>query len=164
MGLVKIKSFCIANKTKQNHKQNKKIFMDWDKIFVVQSKSYIWLFATPWTVACQASLPLLSPGVAQTQVRWAGDAIEPSHPLSLPSLPALRLSQHQCICVQGCAVSHVRVFSNELALHIRWPKYWSFSFSISPFNEYAVLISFRIDWIDLLQSKRLSRIFSSTTI
>jgi len=138
--------------------------MDWDKIFVVvQSLSYIWLFATPWTAACQASLSLLSPGVAQTHVHWVGDAIQPSHPLSLPSLPA-RLSQHQCICVQGCAVNHVRVFSNDLALRIRWPKYWIFSFSISPSNEYSGLISFRIDWIDLLQSKKLSRIFSSTTI
>ena len=59
--------------------------MDWDKIFVVvQSLSYIWLFATPWTAACQASLSLLSPGVAQTHVHWVGDAIQPSHPLSLP--------------------------------------------------------------------------------
>ena len=58
----------------------------------------------------------------------------------------------------------IRVFSNELALHIRWPNYWSISFSISPFNEYSGFISFRNDWFDLLQSKGLSRFFSSTTI
>ena len=58
----------------------------------------------------------------------------------------------------------IRVFSNELALHIRWPKYWSFSFSISPSNEYSGLISFKIYWFDLLQFKGLSRVFSSTTV
>ena len=56
----------------------------------------------------------------------------------------------------------IRVFSNESALHIRWPKYWSFSFSISPSNEYSGLISFRMNWLDLLQSKGLSRVFSNT--
>ena len=66
--------------------------MEWDKIFVVvQSLTYIWLFATPWTAACQASLSLLSPGVAQTHVHWVGDAVQPSHPLSLPSLLAINL-------------------------------------------------------------------------
>ena len=78
-------------------------------------------------------LPELTP----TYVRWVGDAIQPSHPLSSPSPPALNLSQH-------------RVFSNESALYIRWPKYWSFSFNISPSNEYSGLISFRMDWLDLL--------------
>ena len=58
----------------------------------------------------------------------------------------------------------IRVYSNELALHIRWSKYWTFSFSISPSNEYSVLVSFRIDWFDLLVSKGLSRVFSSTII
>ena len=73
----------------------------------------------------------------QTHVHWVSDAIQPSHPLLSPSLPALNLSQHQ-------------VFSNESALHIKWPKYWSFSFNISPSNEHSGLISFRIDWLDLL--------------
>ena len=73
----------------------------------------------------------------QTHVQWVGDAIQTSHPLSSASPPALNLSQHQ-------------VFSNESALHIRWPKYWSFSFNISPSNEYSGLISFRMDWLDLL--------------
>ena len=75
--------------------------------------------------------------LAQTHVRWVSDAIQPSHPLMAPFPPAFNLFQHQ-------------VFSNESVLHIRWPKYWSFSFSISPSNEYLGLISFRIDWLDLL--------------
>ena len=58
----------------------------------------------------------------------------------------------------------IRVFSSESALHIRWPKYWSFSFSISPSNEYSRLISFRMDWFDLLESKQLSRVISRTTV
>ena len=58
----------------------------------------------------------------------------------------------------------IRVFSNESVLHIRWPKYWSFSFSISPSNEYSGLISFRMDWLDLFQSKGRSRVFSNTTV
>ena len=77
------------------------------------------------------------PELAQTHVHWVGDVIQPSHPLSSPSPPAFNLSQHQ-------------VFSNESVLHIRWPKYWSFSFSICPSNDYSGLISFRIGWFDLL--------------
>ena len=76
--------------------------------------------------------------LAQTHIHWVSDALWPSHPLSSPSPPVLNLSQHP------------RVFSSELAIHIRWPKYWSFSFSIGPSNEYSGLISFRIDWFDLL--------------
>ena len=73
----------------------------------------------------------------QTHVHWVDDAIQPSHPLSSPSPPALSLSQHQG-------------FPNESALRIRWPKYWSFSFNISPFNEHSGLIPFRMDWLDFL--------------
>ena len=73
----------------------------------------------------------------QIHVHWVSDAIQPSHPLSSPSPPALNLS-------------HIRVFSNESAVHFRWPKYWTFSFSISPSNEHPGLISFRKDWLDLL--------------
>ena len=77
------------------------------------------------------------PEFTQTHVRWVGDAIQPSHPLSSPSpLPSIFPS--------------IRVFSNESALRIRWPKYWSFSFNISPSNEYSGLIPFRIDWLGLL--------------
>ena len=60
--------------------------------------------------------------------------------------------------------SSIRVFSNESTLHMRWPKFWSFSFSISPSNEHPGLISFRMDWLDLLLSKGLSRVFSNTTV
>ena len=73
----------------------------------------------------------------QTHVHRVGDAIQPSHPLSSPSPPAPN-------------PSHMRVFSNESTLHMRWPKYWSFSFSISPSNEHPRLIYFRMDWLDLL--------------
>ena len=81
---------------------------------------------------CHHQLPELS----QTQVRVVGDAIQPSLPLLSPS-SAFNFSQHQ-------------IFSNESVLRIRCPRYWSFSFSISPFNEYSGQISFRMDWLDLL--------------
>ena len=74
---------------------------------------------------------------SQTHIHWLGYVIQPSHPLSPPSPPVLNLSQH-------------KVFSNELALQFKWPKYWSLSFIISPSKEYSELISFRIDWFDLL--------------
>ena len=73
------------------------------------------------------------PELTQTHVHWVGDAIQPSHPLSSPSPPAFNLSS-------------IRVFSSESVHRIRWPNYWSFSFSISPSNEYLGLISFRMDW------------------
>ena len=77
------------------------------------------------------------PELAQTHIHRVGDATQPSHPLLSPSPSAFNFIQHQGL------------FS-ESVLHIRWPKYWSFSLSISPSNEYAGLISFRIDWLDLL--------------
>ena len=77
------------------------------------------------------------PEFTQTHVHWVGDAIQPSHPLSSPSPPALNPSHNQRL-------------TNESVLLIRWPKYWSFGFSISPSNEYSGLISFRMDWLDLL--------------
>ena len=75
--------------------------------------------------------------LAQTHIPQVGDTIQPSHPLSSPSPPALKFPS-------------IRVFSNESALCMWWPKYWSFSFSISPTNEHPVLIAFRMDWLDLL--------------
>ena len=88
----------------------------------------------------------------QTHVHRVSDAFQPSHPLSSPSPPALNLSS-------------IRVFANESALCIRWPKYWSFSFNISPSNEHPGLISFRMDWLDLFaRSKGLARVFSNTTL
>ena len=76
------------------------------------------------------------PEFTQTHVHSDGDAIQPPHPLLSPSSPAF--------------IPSIRVFSNETALHIRWPKYCSFSFGISPSNEHSGLISFRMDWLDLL--------------
>ena len=74
---------------------------------------------------------------SHTHIHWLGDVIQPSHPLSPPSPPVLNHSQH-------------KVFSNELTLQFRCPKYWSLSFIISSSNEYSELISFRIDWLDLV--------------
>ena len=77
------------------------------------------------------------PEFTQTHVHWVSDAIQPSHPLSSPSfLPPIPPS--------------IRIFFNKTILRMRWPKYWSFSFNISPSNEYSGLISFRMDWLDLL--------------
>ena len=77
------------------------------------------------------------PQFTQTHAHWVGNAIQSSYPLSSPSPPVLNLSS-------------IRVFSNGSALHIRWPKYWSFNFNISPSSEHPGLISFRMDWLDLL--------------
>ena len=106
--------------------------------FVVQSLSCVLLFASPWTVACQASLST-------------------TNSQSLPKLMSIKLVMPSNHFILYCHLlllpsifPSIRVFSSELVLHIRWPKYWSFSFSISPSNEYSELISFRIDWLDLL--------------
>ena len=107
-------------------------------IFVLQLISYVRLFATPWTAAYQASLSFNISGnlfkIMFNKLVMPSNHLVLSHPLLL--LPSVFPS--------------IRVFSNELALHIRWPKYWCFSFSISPSNEYSGLISFRMDWFDLL--------------
>ena len=99
------------------------------------------------------SFPVLHylPEFAQTHVhcRWG----HPTISFSVTPFSPLTLN-----------LSSIRVFSNESALHIRWPKYWSFSFSISPSNEYSGLIPFRIDWLISLKSKWLSRVFSSTVV
>ena len=104
----------------------------------VQSLSHIRLFATPWTAARQASLSI-------------------NHSRSLLKLMSTELvipSNHLILChpllLSPSIFPSIRVFSNESALCIRWPKYWSFSFSNSPSNEYSGLISFRMDWLDLL--------------
>ena len=104
----------------------------------IQLHSHVQLFETPWTVAGQASLSITN---SQSLLKLMSiNSVMPSkhlilcHPLLLP--PSVFVS--------------IRVFSNESVLHIRWPNYWSFSFSISPSNEYSGLIFFRIDWLDLL--------------
>ena len=107
----------------------------------VQSLSHVLLFVTSWTAACQASMFINNsqslPEFTQTHVHWVGDAIQPSHPQSSPSPPALNLSQHQGL-FKWVSCSH------QVA------KYWSFSFNISPSNEQPGLISFWVDWLDLL--------------
>ena len=104
----------------------------------VQSFSSIQLFAAPWTAACQASLSITN---SQSLLKLMFiESVMPSNHLIL-CCPLLLLPSLFPI---------IRVFSNESVLHLRWPKYWSFSFSISPSNEYSGLISFRMDWLDLL--------------
>ena len=108
------------------------------KYFVVQSLSHVQLFVTSWTAACQASLSFT---ISQSLLKLMSiELVMPSNHLilchPLPLLPSIFPS--------------IRVFSNESALCIGWPKYWSFIFSISPSNEYSGLISFRIYWFDLL--------------
>ena len=104
----------------------------------VQSLSHAWLFATPWTAACQASVSITNSWSLLKPM--STESVMPSHhlilcrPLLLPPL----------------TFPSIRVFSNESVLRIKWPRYWSFSFSISPSNEYSGLISFRMDWLDLL--------------
>ena len=103
----------------------------------VQSLSCVQLFATPWTAARQASLSI-------TNCR------SPPKPMSIESvMPSNHLILCRPLLLLPSIFPRVRVFSNESALRIRWPKYWSFSFNISPFNEYSRLISFRMDWLDL---------------
>ena len=91
------------------------------------------------------------PEFTQIHVHWVGDAIQSSHPLSSPSPPAFNLSQHQGL-FKWVSYSH------------RWPKDWSFSFSINASNEYWGLISFRMDWLDLLVVQGTLRVFSNTTV
>ena len=104
----------------------------------VQSLSHVRLFATPWTVAYQASLSITN--------SWSL--------LKLMSIVLVMPSNHLILCcpllLPPSIFPSIRVFSNEPVLRIRWPKDWSFSFNISPSNEYSGLISFRIDWFDLL--------------
>ena len=104
----------------------------------VQSLSRVWLFATPWTAAYQASLYITNS--RSLLKRLSVESVMPSNHLIL-CRPLLLLS---------AIFPSIRVFSNESVLHIRWPKYCSFSSSISPSNEYSGLISFRVDWLDLL--------------
>ena len=104
----------------------------------VQPLSHVWLFVTPWTTARQASL-----------------SITDSRSLpKLMSVESVMPSNHLILCCPLLLLPsispNIRVFSNESALHIRWPKYWSFSFNISPSSEHPGLISFRKDWLDLL--------------
>ena len=118
---------------------------------VVQSLSWVRLFATSWVAAHQTVLSFT--------ISWSL--------LKLMSIESVRLSYHLILCqplLLPTVFPRIRVFSNESAIHIRWPKYWSFSCSISPSNKYSGLISFRIDCLDLLRSKGLSKVFSNTSV
>ena len=110
-----------------------------DSISSVQPLSCVCLFVTPWTAACQASLSITNsrnpPKLMSIESVMPSDHLIPCRPLLL--LPSIFPS--------------IRVFSNDSAVCIRWPKYWSFSFNISPSNEHPGLISFRMDWLDLLE-------------
>ena len=105
----------------------------------VQLLSHVQLSATPWTAARQASLSITNPSRSLLKLLPI-EFLMSSYHLILRCSLLLLLS----------ILPSIRIFSNELALRIRWPRYWSFSFSISPSNEYSGLISFRIDWFDLL--------------
>ena len=110
----------------------------WSSPVPLCSLSHVWLFATPWTAVCQASLSITN--------SWSL--------LKLMSIESMIPSNHLILCcpllLLPSIFPSIRVFSSGSVLRIRWPKYWSFSFSISPFNEYSGLISFKIDWLDLL--------------
>ena len=114
--------------------------------------SHFLLFATPWTAARQASLSITNSWSLPKLMSISQSVMPSNHLLCCPLLllPSIFPS--------------IRVFSNESVLRIRWPKYWSFSFSISPSSEYSGLISFSMDWFDLLAVKGLSRVFSNTTV
>ena len=116
-------------------------------VFVVQSLSCVRLFVTPWTVAHQASLCFI--------ISW-----------SLPKLMSIGLVMPSNHLIHSCPLlllpsifPSIRVFSNESALHIMWPKHWSFSFSMSPSIEHSGLIAFRIDWFDLAAQETLRSLF-----
>ena len=123
----------------------------------VQLLSHVWLSATPWTAAHQASLSITN-----------------SHSLlRLMSIESVMPSSHLILCcpllLLPSIFPSIRVFSNESVLRIRWPKYWSFSFNINPANEHPGLISFRMDWLDLLEvqgtlKNRLQRHSSKASI
>ena len=115
------------------------------KFSSIQSLSCVWLFATPWTIACQASLSITN--------SWS-----PPKPMSIESvMPSNHLIFCRPLLLLPSIFPSIRVFSNESALWIRWPKYWSFSFSISPSNECPRLISFRMDWLDPKTQLKVSR-------
>ena len=117
----------------------------------VQLLRHVQLFATTWTAAHQASLSITNTQSSLKLVHLVGDVIQLPHPLSSPSPPTFNLSQHQGLFIWVSS-------SHQVA------KVLEFNFSISPSNKYLGLISFRMDWLVLLQSKGLSRVFSNTTV
>ena len=116
----------------------------------VQLLSCVWLFVTPWTKARQASLSITN--------SWSL-----FKPMSI-EMPSNHLILCHPLLLLRSIFPSIRVFSDESALCIRWPKYWSFSFNISPSNEHPGLITFRMDWLDLLAVQGLSTVFSNTIV
>ena len=139
MGVEEGSPLIVVRNTAENC--NGKFLQPWNHmayISSVQLLGCVWVFVTPWTVACQASL-------SNTNSRTL---------LKLMSIESVMISNHLILChpllLLPSIFPSIRVFSNESVLHIRWLKYWSFSFSISPSNEHPGLVSFRMDWLDLL--------------
>ena len=118
----------------------------------VQLLSRVQLFMTPWTAACQAPLSITS--------SWTL--------LKFMSIESVMPSNHLILChpllLLPSVFRSIRVFSNDSVLCIRWPKYWSFNFNISPSNEYSGPISFRMDWVELFAVQETLKVFSSTTV
>ena len=115
-----------------------KRMIDTSSVSSVQSLSRVWLFVTPWTAAHQASLSITN-------------SRNTPKPMSIESvMPSNHLILCRFLLLPSSIFPSIRVFSNESVLHIGWPKYWSFSFSISPSKEHPGLISFRMDWLALL--------------
>ena len=108
----------------------------------VQSLSCVRLFATPWTAACQDSLSITN-SQSLLKLMFVASVMPSNHLICHP----LVISS---VILPPSIFPSIRVFSNESGLHIRWPKFWSFSFNVSPSNEHSGLISFRMDWLDLL--------------
>ena len=128
-------SFLVATLEKSNFRVYSNLYFAFSS---VQLLSRVQLFATPWTGACQASLSITNSWIL----------------LKLMSVESVMPSNHLILCrpllLLPSIFPHIRVFSKESVLCIRWPKYWSFSFTISPSSEYSGLISFQMDWFNLL--------------
>ena len=135
-GLIQISGLIFLCKVWSNN--NKNMRLKWHLVIVVvQSLSHVWLFVTPWTAECQAFLSFT--------ISWS---LLKLMPIELVMLSNHLIFSHSLLLLPSIFPS-IRVFFNESALLIRWPKYWSFSISVSPCNEYSGLISFRIDWFEL---------------
>ena len=118
----------------------------------LQPLCHVWFFVIPWKAACQASTSITN--------SWS-----PPKPMSSELvMPSNHLILCRPLLLLPSIFPSIRIVSNESAFHMRWPKYWSFSFSICLSNEYSRLISYRIDWFDFLAVQGLSRVFSKTTV
>ena len=136
--MAELSCVCVCVCVREREKDRELLALVPKSLFVVQALSHAQLFVTPWSAARQASLSFA--------ISWSL--------FKLMSIELVILSRHLILCcpllLLPSIFPSIRVFSNELALCIRWPKYWSFSFSISPSNEYSGLISFTIDWFAVL--------------